>query len=188
MIAAPAPVTEMTDNPPITDPKPYTGQKRGRKKGGNNGISQKMRNALTFVYDHGLSKPKACKLAGLAERYMYVALKREHVQEFIKDMLRNRALDDACLARRVIVDLAQSAASEQVRLTAATMLADRLGGLPAALPAPIVQQSSPMHQITIIPYGIDARKLIDAQAMATSRLIEQATHVDDDDDIVVHNQ
>lgn len=174
-------IAPMNDKSPESDaadtPKPYSGKKRGRKPGGNNGISKRIKDALRLIIDHGFSKRRAAETAGLNEGTLYIALKKPHVISYMTDLIAERNVTDAALARRTLADLAANSSSDQVRYQAALALADRLGGLPKDETKQAV--SGPAHSIMIVPYGVTPpAQLIGNQSPESQKRIEQQAVID----------
>lgn len=88
----------------------------------------------------GLSKQDAITAAGYASLSAgYTALRTQHVQEYIQQLIREHLQGSAIKAIRRIDDLIDHARSEYVRLEAAKDVLDRAGFKPVEKHAHMVQ-------------------------------------------------
>jgi hypothetical protein len=95
-------------------------------------ISARVRAALRYMVEEGLSRSEAAEKAGLRDNSLYVAMRRPETLAFrteLMNVLRSSA-SSRSLAR--VDDLASNAASEHVRLAASELLLGLDGHVPVA--------------------------------------------------------
>lgn len=119
----------MTDTAlPIIQIEPET-PRAGRKLQ----IRPRLRHAIELIVKKGLNQSEAAKHVGMQPHSISLALARPHVKAYVEGVKRAHLEGATFVAWHSIVDLAQNAASEDVRHKASRTILEHAGELGAGL-------------------------------------------------------
>ena len=100
-----------------------------KQNGFNGRISKKLQQAIILIVQHGYSQRKAAETIGYKTESLSLALRRDHVQQFKRDITNAFMANSTDVARYTLVDLCKNAKSEDVRHKAARTILEMSGEL-----------------------------------------------------------
>ena len=150
-------------------------------------IRPALRTAIRLMVEDGMSQADAAKSVGYNQVSLSVALRKPHVKVVVEAVKRAWLGNETGKAWRTVADLANGAASEDVRLKAAKVFLDAAGeldgsngegrGKPAGLVQIVINHAPPGGQ----PIGQRLPGVIEAQP------IQRIRHDPSNHDVVGHD-